>query len=60
MTDVTPNDRVYRWVWVGGRDWDIQTLTVVRVNRLTVTVRTDQGSTMRINPNDLRGFVDWE
>jgi hypothetical protein len=48
-------DRVYRY-------WDsvafgasVQPLTVVRVNRVSVTVRTDQGSTFRMNPADIAG-----
>jgi hypothetical protein len=50
ITGLKPGDRVYRWVWTGGEHHDIQPLTVVRVNQVTVTVETDQGSRFRINP----------
>ncbi len=50
---ITTNERVYRYVWTGGERYDPQPLTVVRVNRKTITVRTDQGSTFRINPDEL-------
>lgn len=52
---LTPGDRVWRWVWTGGQDQEPQPLTVVRVNRVTVTVRTDQGSTFRLDPHLLKG-----
>jgi len=47
------------FVWIGNdRDFDIndlQPLTVVRVNRSTITVITDQGSIIRLPPQDIRG-----
>jgi hypothetical protein len=42
-----PGDRVYRW-WDAGIGHDMQPLTVVRVNRVTVTVDTDQGGRFRL------------
>lgn len=53
------NDRVYRW-WDAGIHMDVQPLTVVRVNRVTVTVRTDEGSLFRMPAADIVGRVDWE
>ena len=54
-----PGCRVYRWVLTGhDRGFDIQEimpLTVVRVNRKTVTVRTDRGNVVRIPPQDIAG-----
>ena len=54
-----PGDRVYRHVLVGsdrGFDiTDIQPLSVVRVSRKTVTVRTDEGNTFRLPPQDIQG-----
>ena len=51
--------RVYRHVLVGHDGafdvTDIQPLTVVRVNQKTITVRTDEGNTFRIPPQDIRG-----
>ena len=58
--DLKPGDRVFRWVWTGGNDADINLLTVVRVNRVTVTVDTEGGNRIRINPADVAGRVDWE
>lgn len=49
------NDRVYRW-WDAGSTVDLQPLTIVRVNRATVTVRTDQGNVFRMSPDGLAGF----
>lgn len=53
-----PGDRASRLVLVGhdrGHDVTVlQPLTVLRVNRVTVTVRTDQGSVLRLLPEDLR------
>jgi hypothetical protein len=48
-------DRVYTYVWSGGDRQDMQPLTVIRVNRKTVTVRTDQGEQHRIHPDDIFG-----
>lgn len=58
--DYRPGDRVYRWVWAGGSDADLQTLTVVRVNRATITVDTDAGNRLRIPPDDIVDRVDWD
>jgi hypothetical protein len=55
-----PGDRVYRFVWTGGEHHDPQPLTVVRVNRLTVTVRTDQGFTIRLDPAQIEGPWTWD
>ena len=51
-----PGDRVYRWWYSFPDQADAQPLTVVRVNRLTVTVRTDAGSVFRIKPHQIEGF----
>jgi hypothetical protein len=51
-----PGDRVYRWWDSGAFGMDQQPLTVVRVNRVTVRVRTDQGNEFRINPADIAGY----
>lgn len=51
-------DRVYRW-WDAGFKMDPQPLTVVRVNRTTVTVTTDEGSTFRAPFAQIEGRVDW-
>lgn len=50
-----PGDRIYRWWDSGAFGADIQPLTVVRVNRKTVTVRTDQASQFRMRPEDIVG-----
>lgn len=52
----TAGDRVYRWVWVGGEEQNPQPLTVVRHNRKTVTVDTDQGSRIRVPLHLVEGF----
>lgn len=51
-------DRVFRW-WDAGTDAEAQPLTVVRVNRLTYTVRTDQGSSFRLPHDAIAGRADW-
>lgn len=48
-------DRVYRYWYSYPTKADPQPLTVVRVNRVTVTVRTDSGSTFRIDPDSIVG-----
>jgi hypothetical protein len=58
MTEWSPKDRVYRW-WDAGISMEPQPLTVVRVNRQTVTVRTDAGSEFRMKPEDIVGRYDW-
>lgn len=50
-----PGDRVYRW-WDAGIQYDIQPLTVVRVNRVTVTVDTDQGNRFRLPRPEVVGY----
>lgn len=54
-----PGDRVYRYWDSVALGMEVQPLTVVRVNRLSVTVRTDQGSTFRLAPEAIEGpYVD--
>jgi predicted P-loop ATPase len=50
-----PGDRVYRWWYSHADQADPQPLTVVRVNRKTVTVQTDSGSTFRLSPELIAG-----
>ena len=50
---LTAGDRVYRYWDSGAMGAAQQNLTVVRVNRRTVTVSFDDGSTARIDPADL-------
>lgn len=52
-------ERIYRW-WDAGTSVEPQPLTVVRVNRLTLTVRTDQGSSFRLPFADVAGRVNWD
>lgn len=59
-TDLKRGDRIYRWWDSGALGADQQALTVVRVNKVTVTVATDQGNRFRLAPADIVGFVDWE
>lgn len=59
MNTPAPGDRVWRW-WDNGLSGTNQPLTVVRVNRKSITVDTDQGSRFRIDPAAIEGFVDWE
>lgn len=59
-TTYKAGDRVYRYWDSGAMGAEMQPLTVVRVNRVTVTVRTDQDSTFRINPGDIVGFYSDE
>lgn len=54
-TDYKPGDSVYRYAWVGGETYEVQPLTIVRVNRLTVTVRTFNGSEFRMPFEDIEG-----
>jgi hypothetical protein len=54
-----PGEQVYRWRYTTPSDPDPQKLTVVRVNTLTVTVRTEQGSEFRMAPNDIAGRWTW-
>lgn len=48
-------DRVYRWWDSGALGVSLQPLTVVRANRKTYTVRTDQGSVFRLPHADVVG-----
>jgi len=62
-TAYEPGDRIFRWVWTGGDRHGLETvgmqpLTVIRVNRATVTVKTDQGSTFRLPHSEVGGR--WE
>lgn len=56
---IRPGDRVYRW-WDAGTHSDIQPLTVVRVNRVTVTVDTDQGGRFRLSCDEIVGPYVWD
>ena len=51
---LTPGDIVWRW-WDAGCSMDVQPLQVVRVNRLTVTVRTEQGNEFRAPHEQVNG-----
>ncbi len=53
VTTLSRGDRVYRWWDTGAMGCDMQVLTVVRVNRMTVTVRTSQGSQFRLRHADV-------
>lgn len=60
MIEAKPGDKVYRYVWTGGETCQPQSLTVVRVNRLTMTVRTESGTKTRVSHSDIIGFADWD
>ena len=49
-------DRVYRW-WDAGIEMTLQPLTIMRLNRVTATVRTDQGNRFRIKYPDLHRHI---
>ena len=53
LASPTTGQRIARWVWTGGEHQDLVNVTVVRVNRRTVTVRYDDGHTVRVNPVEL-------
>ena len=59
-TDLSAGDRVARYWDTGAFGSVLQPLTVVRVNQVTATVRTDQGCQFRIPFADINGRVDWE
>ena len=67
LSDLQPGDRVYRWVFTGmdsgsmlrAETSDMQELTVVRVNRVTVTVDNDYGARFRVPHGDIAGRADW-
>ena len=50
-----PGDRVWRWWDTGIFGSDPQPLTVIRVNRKTLTVRTDRGAEFRLPFADCEG-----
>ena len=54
--DIKPDDRVYRRVWdhEAGRLTD-HVLTVIRVNRKTITARTEWGVKVRVSLADVIG-----
>lgn len=56
-TALKSGDRVWRW-WDAGIHADVQVLTVVRVNRVTVTVDTDQGNRFRLPHADIVGYYN--
>ena len=58
MTNTTykPGEHIYRWWDSGSGGATMQPLTVVRVNRLTYTVRTDQGTTFRLPLHEAAGL----
>ncbi len=63
--EIRAGDLVARWVSTGSNgkgveQADLQELKVVRVNQVTVTVRTKHGSQFRIEPQNLSDVVDWE
>lgn len=60
LADLAPGDRVFRWWDTGAFGMTMQPLTVVRVNRKTVTVRTRQGSEFRMAPADIGGRLTEE
>jgi len=54
-TDYAPGDRIYRWWDSGAMGAELQALTVVRSNRLTVTVDTDHGGRFRLPFAEIAG-----
>jgi hypothetical protein len=50
---ITPGQPMWRWVWTGGESYGNVEVTVVRVNRYTVTVRYLDGHTIRVLPSEL-------
>ena len=61
LSELAKGDRVYRYWNNGAFGVDLQPLTVVRVNRVTATVRTDHGGQFRIDPAELWGhYTDEE
>lgn len=59
VSKLKPGDEVYRYVWTGGESHDPQELTVVRVNRVTVTVDTKHHGRGRVPHAEIEGYVDW-
>jgi hypothetical protein len=56
MHTYSVGDRVYRWWYAFEDSATPQPLTVIRVNRMTLTVETDQGSRFRIETKDIAGY----
>ena len=46
-----PGERVQFYAWVGGERQALVAATVVRVNRKTITVRTEYGAVKRVSPH---------
>lgn len=61
LTDLTAGDRVSAFVWTGDHKGASRAgpiyLTVVRVNRVTATVRYEDGHTQRIGAHLLNAKV---
>ena len=56
-----PGDRVFHWWDTGAFGATQMPMTVVRVNRTTVTVRADNSGEVRRVPFEaIDGCVDWE
>lgn len=53
--ELAPGARVFRWWDSGAFGMEVQPLTVVRVNRITASVRTDQGWMFRLPFADIVG-----
>jgi hypothetical protein len=63
MGQLRPGDRVFRW-WKDNANKNDnhsqQPLTVIRVNKISIGVLTDQGNYFRLPWYDLAGRVNWE
>lgn len=59
VRELEPGDLVYRW-WDAGIKMEIQPLQVIRVNRVTITVRTQYGNVFRLPYASVEGRVDWD
>lgn len=55
-----PGDRVWWWFDTGAMGARQVVMPVVRVNRLTVTLRNGYGELVRVRPEVIEGVVDWE
>jgi hypothetical protein len=57
---MNPGDQMWRWVWTGGESYGNVEVTVVRVNRRSVTVRYLDGHIVRVQPGELsHAEQDW-
>lgn len=58
LAELYPGARVWRWHDTGAQGASVHVLTVVRVNRVTVTVHDDHwpAEHWRIDPAQLEGF----